>query len=259
MEASTLWWRWLAASTSRLGLLYSRAHLGGRGRPMTVTSYAMDLQRLMAIADGYARRLVADAGPSCAVLLIERAGDLDVVTLDDLGRGFVARARGLIAYHRATSAALLVEVRTASIGRAADTVIRLLGEPVDTVFCIVGETIEGVRDERYFRVRRCGRGRRLTPLTGGRCPEVEYLSRPLFLVHVPHRRATAAPGDLAAVATGGGPRHGVARRGDGPRPHRAVLSWPRVDSVARGDQRDDPAGVGGPGPSCRESLRSCPR
>ena len=171
---------------------------------MTATSCSPDLRRLMAIADRYARNLVADAGSPCAVLLIERGGELEIVMLDDPGRGSAARARGLIAHHRATSAALLLEVRAAAIGWAADTVVRILGEPVHTVFCIVGETIEGVRDERYFRVRRCGRGRRLTPLTGGRCPEVEYLSRPLFLVHVPHRRATAAPSDLVAVVTGGG-------------------------------------------------------
>jgi hypothetical protein len=170
---------------------------------MTATSYAPDLRRLMAIADRYARKLVADAGPPCVVLLIERDGELDIVTLDDPGRGSAARARGLIAHRRATSAALLVEVRTASIGRAADTVVRLLGEPVDTVFCIVGETVEGVRDERYFRVHRCGRGRRLTPLTGGQCPEVEYLARPLFLVHAPPRPAADVPGDSSAVATGG--------------------------------------------------------
>jgi hypothetical protein len=139
---------------------------------MTTSHDGADLQALMAIADRYARRLVADAGSPAAVLLIERAGDLEVVVLDDEGWGVVPQVRLLLARAGATSAALLVEAPAPPVGAAK------------TGFCILGEGIDGTTARRHYRVRPCGRARRLTPLADGEDPEVENLFHPLFPVHL---------------------------------------------------------------------------
>ena len=68
------------------------------------------------------------------------------------------------------------------------------------VFCILGETIEGATDERYYRVRPCGRRRRLTPLPSGADLEVEDLFRPLFPVHRRLEATDDAPGDAPRQA-----------------------------------------------------------
>src|SRR5687767_6501237 len=138
---------------------------------MTATSYLPDLRRLMAIADLYARKLVTEVVPPDGVLLIERAGELDVVMLDGSGCG-AAMVRCLLASHEATSAALLVAAWGLPLGST------------DMVICILGETIEGVTDERCYRVHPRSRRRPLTPLTDGAALEVECLFRPLFPVHL---------------------------------------------------------------------------
>src|SRR5438045_686239 len=61
---------------------------------MTATSSGADLQQLMMIAELYARKLAADAGPPPRVLMLERAGELDFVTLDGRDR---ADRRGVTA------------------------------------------------------------------------------------------------------------------------------------------------------------------
>jgi hypothetical protein len=151
---------------------------------MTTSHGGADLQALMAIADRYARRLVADAGSPAAVLLIERAGDLEVVVLDDEGWGVVPQVRLLLARSGATSAALLVEVPAPPAGAA------------NTGFWILGEGIDGATARRRYRVRPCGRVRRLTPLADGEDLEVEDLFRPLFPVHL----KAGGTGDSVAAA-----------------------------------------------------------
>jgi hypothetical protein len=147
---------------------------------MTATSDRPDLRRLMAIADRYARKLVAGAAPPPRVLLLERGGELDVVMLDGPARDAAASVRRLLERHRATSAALMVELRGLPNG------------PVEGAFCILGETVEGAMEERRYRMRPCGRGRRLTPLAGGAF-EVEGLLRPLFPAHPRPRTPETAP------------------------------------------------------------------
>jgi len=145
---------------------------------MTTTSNGgADLQALMAIADRYARRLAADAGAPAMVLLVERAGDLDIVMLDGDGRDVVPQVRLRLARSGATSAALLVEAPMTPDGATHDG------------FWILGEGIDGTTARRRYRVRPCGRTRRLTPLADGEEPEVEDAFRPLFPVH-------QVPGDV---------------------------------------------------------------
>jgi hypothetical protein len=169
---------------------------------MTTTSHdGAALQALMAIADRYARRLVADAGSPVAVLLLEQAGDLEVVVLDDEGWAVVPQVRLLLAHAGATSAALLVEAPAPLAGAAK------------TGFWILGEGIDGTTARRRYRVRPCGRARRLTLLADGEDPEVEDLFRPLFPVHrevggtddsaadAPSAAMLMASGDAAPPAT----------------------------------------------------------
>src|SRR5215212_5996662 len=111
---------------------------------MTATSSGADLQQLMAIADRYARTLVANAGPPSTALLIERAGELDIVLLVGQDRATAAQVRRLLAQHQATSAALLVETRLTS------------GDATHPGVCILGEAADGTIDERRYRVRPCG-------------------------------------------------------------------------------------------------------
>jgi hypothetical protein len=126
-----------------------------------------DLARLMALAGHYARQLVAAAYTPSEVLLIEHHGDLDIVMLDDPEPN-VAVLRRLLAEHEATSAVLLVDV---------DSVV---GEQGNHQFSIVGETRDGVRDERHYRVRPCGRSRRLTRLLGHDVTSIASFVQPLF-------------------------------------------------------------------------------
>jgi len=108
-----------------------------------------ELRRLMDLAARCAHRLVSVADPPPGVLLLVHPGDLDVVTLD----GPDPDVRGL---HR-----LLVQRRpsSAALVMAADA----LGGS-DEFVVVVGETSDGLRDERRFRVRACGRTWRLTRL-----------------------------------------------------------------------------------------------
>ena len=153
-----------------------------------------DLQALMAIADRYARRLVADASSPSAVLLVERAGELDVTMLDGEGRDVALQVRHLLEQSGATSAALLLDASPAG-------------------FWIFGECIDGTTATRRYRVRPCLRTRRLTPLADGEDPEVEGVFRPLFpvptgaegvgdgMADAPGTTTPPAPAD-AAAATG---------------------------------------------------------
>jgi hypothetical protein len=119
----------------------------------------------MAIADRYARRLVADTHAPVAVLLVERAGELDVVMLDGVGPDAIPRVRLLLGQSGATSAAVLVDLSPAA-------------------FWIFGESVEGTTARRRYRVRPCVRTRRLTPTVDGDNPEVEGVFRPLFPVRI---------------------------------------------------------------------------
>jgi len=154
---------------------------------MTTTSNGgAALQALMAIADRYARRLAADASSPSAVLLVERAGELDVVVLEDEGYDVISQVRLLLGRSGATSAALLIEPSTISSG------------PSDPGFWILGESIDGATVRRHYRVRPCGRVRRLTPLADGDDPDVEGPFRPLFPVHLKPEN----PGDAVVDASG---------------------------------------------------------
>jgi len=169
---------------------------------MTTTSNGgADLRALMAIADHYARRLVADAASPSPVLLVERVGALDIVVLDGDGRDIVPRIRLLLGHSGASSAALLIEPTT------------LQGAPSDPGFWIFGEGIDGTMARRRYRIRPCGRARRLTPLADGDDPDVEGLFRPLFPVHlkaespddavagVPSAAAPSVPTDAGMAST----------------------------------------------------------
>ena len=128
---------------------------------------ASDLPRLMDLAGHYARQLVAAANTPPEVLLIEHHGDIDIVMLDHPEPNAAVLWR-LLAQREATSAVLLVDV---------DSVI---GGPGNHQFSIVGETREGTRDERHYRVRPCGRSRRLTRLVDRDITSVTSLAQPLF-------------------------------------------------------------------------------
>jgi len=111
-----------------------------------------ELRRLMDLADRYAHQLVAAADAPSGVLLLVHGSDLDVVTLD--GPGSDVRALPRLLARRRPSAAVLVTAAEHAPGT------------VDVgVVLVVGETSDGLRDERRFRVRACGRTRRLTRLT----------------------------------------------------------------------------------------------
>ena len=114
---------------------------------------AADLQRLMVIADRYARRLVATPDGPPAALLVVHDGDLDVVTLDRLDLD-LSGVRRLLQQCQASSAALVVDVRAAT------------SEDADDLVLILGETVEGAHNAWHYRVRSCSRGRRLTRLFG---------------------------------------------------------------------------------------------
>jgi hypothetical protein len=143
----------------------------GLAEPLTSAAQqeqpASDLPRLMDLAGHYARQLVAAANTPPEVLLIEHHGDLDIVLLDHPEPNVAVLWR-LLAQHEATSAVLLVDV---------DSVI---GGPGNHQFSIVGETREGTRDERHYRVRPCGRSRRLTRLVDRDIRSVANLAQPLF-------------------------------------------------------------------------------
>jgi hypothetical protein len=171
---------------------------------MTMTSNrGAGLQALMAVAELYARRLVADPGPPPPVLLLERAGDLDVVVLDGEGYDVIPQVRLLLGRSGANSAALLVETPAAATGTGG------------TEFWIVGESLDGATARRRYRVRPCGRARRLTPLADGDDPDVEGPFRPLFPVHlrpehpddgvveVSSAAVLAAPPDMTPTSTTG--------------------------------------------------------
>jgi len=138
----------------------------------TMSSGGADLQALMAIADRFARRLAMVPGTPVAALLLERAGALDIVMLDGEGRDVIPHVRLLLAQSGATSAALLLEVPAASMAT------------IDAGFWIIGESIEGMVARRRYRVRPCGRRRRLTLSASDDNSEVEAVLRPLFPVHI---------------------------------------------------------------------------
>jgi hypothetical protein len=152
---------------------------------MTTTSNGgADLQALMAIADRYARRLAAEASSPVAVLLVERAGELDVVMFDGEAEDIIHRVRLLLGQSGASSAALLIEPTPIQRGSSGAT------------FWIFGERIDGATARRRYRFRPSYRARRLTPLTDGDDPDVEGLFRPLFPIH----SKAESPGDDAAGA-----------------------------------------------------------
>jgi hypothetical protein len=113
---------------------------------------AAELRRLMDLADRYAHQLVAATDVPVGVLLLVHHGDLDVLTLDDPDSGVWALPR-MLALQRPSSAALVL---------ASDDALR----GPDGHVIVVGETSDGLRDERRFRVRACGRARRLTRVGG---------------------------------------------------------------------------------------------
>jgi hypothetical protein len=153
---------------------------------MTTSNGGAALQALMAIADRYARRLVSSPDAPMAVLLIERAGDLDVLMLDDEPSGAIAQVRLFLGHSGATTAALLVEVAPAA-------------------FWIFGESIEGTTARRRYRIRPCLRMRRLTALVDRDDPDVEGVFWPLFPVHIGAESADDGTDDAANTATPSAP------------------------------------------------------
>jgi hypothetical protein len=156
---------------------------------MGATAGTATLARLMAITDLFARRLVADSESPAGVLLIERDGELQIVMLNGSERDVAVKARRQLAQQHATSAALIVNARAPSADR------------VEERWYVLGETDEGAASERGYRVRPCGRRRRLTPLAASEpAPEVSCLYRPLF---APHRKPrTVADGTGGADGSG---------------------------------------------------------
>ena len=151
---------------------------------MTTTSNGgADLRALMAIADRYARRLAAEVSSPPAVLLVERAGELEIVALDGEGRDVLPQVRLLLGRSGAGSAALLTEAPASQRGANG------------AGFWIFGESSDGTTARRRYRVRPCGRARRLTPLADGEDPEVEAVFRPLFPDHL-------TPGDMVGTVDG---------------------------------------------------------
>jgi hypothetical protein len=142
---------------------------------METTAGVANLERLMAITDLFARRLVADRESPAGVLLIERDGELQIVMLEGSERDVATKARRQLAQEHATSAALIVNARTPTDDR------------IEERWYVLGETEEGVASDRGYRVRPWGRRRRLTPLVATPMMEVSCLYRPLFAVHrTPH-------------------------------------------------------------------------
>jgi hypothetical protein len=159
----------------------------------TTSTGGADLQALMAIADRYARRLVADTPAPVAVLLVERAGELDVVMLDGEGPDVIPQVRRLLGQSGATSAALLIEPTSLQRGSGG------------AAFWIFGESSDGTTARRRYRFRASFRTRRLTPLADGEDPEVEAVLCPLFPVHqsagdVDGGAADGRPGATTATA-----------------------------------------------------------
>jgi hypothetical protein len=154
---------------------------------MIATSSGADLQQLMTIAELYARKLVAEAGPPARALMLERDGEFDFVVLAGQERDAADQARRLLALHGVTSAALLFEVQAAGVGI----------EP--PVFCILGESREGATAAQRYRVRRRGRRRRLTPLAVSEGPEAEGVFRPLFPIHLRPHGSDAVPADPSDI------------------------------------------------------------
>jgi hypothetical protein len=134
----------------------------------------------MFITDRFARRLVADKDLPAGVLLIERGGDLQVEILTGSERDVAVETRRQLAQQHATSATLIVRSRIPSNGL------------IEERCYVFGETEEGESNDRGYRVRPCGRRRRLTPLIDEHAAEVAALYRPLFAVH----RVPASPVDV---------------------------------------------------------------
>jgi hypothetical protein len=126
-----------------------------------------DLQRLMDLADRYARHLVMAADSPLDVLLLVQHGDLEIVTLDG-PRSDTRVLPRLLAQRQASMAVLLVDTDGTIDGRT------------DHRFSIVGETLDGLREERHYRVRSCGRTRRLTRLFDHDGNAVPSLAHRLF-------------------------------------------------------------------------------
>jgi len=132
----------------------------------------MDLHQLMTVAELCARKPITDPGESPVVLLIEHDGELDIMVLGIPCFTTAVRVRQLIAEHRATSAAVVVETTTSTTGR------------VQTVVYVHGETADGAISEWRYRVRTVGRRRHLVPLTADEPADIERAFRPLFPVYL---------------------------------------------------------------------------
>jgi hypothetical protein len=148
--------------------------------PVTLPPAATELQRLMLLADRYARRLISSAGAPADALMLVHHGALDVLPLDGAVHVTALVCR-LLAQRQASSAVLMLTGGEACDGPAAHA------------YHIIGETADGLRDAWHYRVRRCGATRRLTrQLDPGPASEQEPLPYPLF-VHRPPVAATTAP------------------------------------------------------------------
>jgi hypothetical protein len=126
-----------------------------------------ELRQLMDLADRYARQLVAAADPPPGVLLLAQAGDLAVVAL--AGPDPDVRTLPRLLAQRRPSSAVLVAAAAGALG----------GTEVDVVV-VVGETSDGLRAARRFRVRACGRTRRLTRLPDHDAREASLVAPRLF-------------------------------------------------------------------------------
>jgi hypothetical protein len=146
------------------------------------------LSPLMSIADRYARQLMAQASLTTGVLLIERDGQLDIIRLDDEHGNMITTAQRLLTEHGATSAALLLEV--------SPSVDDLGGG----ILCIFGGSVAGETAERRYRIRGCGRTRRLTPVSPRETLEVPVFAETLFSASMHSAVVDAVPGDCPLVA-----------------------------------------------------------
>ena len=158
---------------------------------MTESACQSRFERLMDIADRYARHLSSDREKRLpgGVLLLERDGRLHTVMVEGSHRELAATARELVSRHRVTSAALILSVPAAVSDEAGDSIY------------VLGESADGAVAERRYRVQPGFRRRRLTPMAPDESMAVRRIVaqtfRPLFSAGAVHlwptsRRAVRA-------------------------------------------------------------------
>jgi hypothetical protein len=113
----------------------------------------------MYLAERYARRAVGDGETSTGALLLVHDGLLDVVPVVR-DEGDAQAVRRIVDRHRAVLAVLIEDPAGAEPERPRDRI------------AIRGETADGTCERWQYRVWPCGRGRRLTRVSGREASEV---------------------------------------------------------------------------------------